>query len=158
MALSGHAGPLLYVSCPRLIEARGLGEYARSQAPSRFEEPDRGTRMSVLGHPPTLAALAERRSLRPGSLYSLATFAGDADNLARTAYNSFSQGLHDCHWHAGTQALAVKTTVPTTCTPPFPKLSAHRAPRTLQTRGIPAARNRLRSNSTTIKLEDQDRQ
>ena len=26
-------------------------------------------------------------------------------------------------WHAGTEALAVKTTVPITCTPPFPKIS-----------------------------------
>jgi hypothetical protein len=25
------------------------------------------------------------------------------------------------YWHAGTQALTVKTTVPNTCTPPFPK-------------------------------------
>jgi phasin len=28
---------------------------------------------------------------------------------------------YDYHWHAGPEALTVKTTVPTPCTPPFPK-------------------------------------
>ena len=50
-----------------------------------------------------------------------ATFAGNYNYLARVACNTLSQGPYDYHWHAGPKALTVKTTVPTPCTPPFPK-------------------------------------
>jgi hypothetical protein len=38
-----------------------------------------------------------------------------------------------CYWHAD-PALTVKATVPTPCTPPFPKFSAVECPRGLETR------------------------
>jgi hypothetical protein len=41
--------------------------------------------------------------------------------LARDACNAAGEVPYMDYWHAGTQALTVKTTVPNTCTPPFPK-------------------------------------
>jgi hypothetical protein len=52
--------------------------------------------------PPTPAALAERKSLRLVSLYSLATFEGNADNLARTACDTLKQSIHPFYRQAGT--------------------------------------------------------
>src|SRR4029078_11055063 len=57
----------------------------------------------------------------------LATFAGDDDSVARSACNTLSQCTYLYHWHAGPEALTVKTTVPTLCTPPSRK-SAPQAP------------------------------
>ena len=49
--------------------------------------------------------------------------------LTRKACNFFGQGPYACYWHAG-QALTVKTSVPTSCTPLFPEKSARQgAPR-----------------------------
>src|SRR5689334_2555005 len=59
-----------------------------------------------------------------------ATFAGNYNYLARVACNTLGRGPYDYHWHAGPEALTVKTTVPTPCTPPFRKNQQAKRPLT----------------------------
>jgi hypothetical protein len=68
---------------------------------------------------------------RQSTLYEAVstTFAGDDDNFTRYACNSLRHAHMIITGRPDPKALTVKTTVPTPCTPPFPKNQhAKRAP------------------------------
>jgi hypothetical protein len=58
----------------------------------------------------------------------LAALRPEVVQFSSHACKALSLDPYDHHWHAGPQALTVKTTVPTPCTPPFPKISTTSAP------------------------------
>jgi hypothetical protein len=60
------------------------------------------------------------------------------NDFSRRACIRFGHGLEFEHWHAGPKALTVKATVPTLCTPLFPKIQHAELSPTLKARGFPA--------------------
>jgi hypothetical protein len=81
------------------------------------------------------AATGHWRGLREESRRAIFNSCYRRDYFARTAGNTLSQYPYVCHWRAGPEALTVETTVPITCTPPFPKFSAIERSQSLRIRG-----------------------